>query len=307
MKILIVCSGNYEKMSPFVKEQAEALESKGAIIDYFQIKGKGLLGYLSNLSFFKEKITEFSPDIVHAHYGLSGLLACLQRKVPVFITFHGSDINKLKPRIFSWFASRLSKVNIFVSASLLKTLNLKVNNRNVIIPCGVNCELFQLVPQKIARERLGLDIYTKYVLFTSCFDNHVKNYQLCYETISKVKSDIEIIELKNYDRKHVQLLMYACDLLLMTSYSEGSPQVVKEAIAAGLPVVSVDVGDVMEIRERTLYEDLNIVEKTKLAESVENILAGDRSSKNAGNIQDYENDCIADKLLILYKSVLRDQ
>src|SRR5436853_567335 len=36
----------------------------------------------------------------------------------------------------------------------------------------------------------------------------------------------------------------AADCLLVTSDTEGSPNVVKEALCAALPVVSVDVGDV---------------------------------------------------------------
>jgi glycosyltransferase involved in cell wall biosynthesis len=57
---------------------------------------------------------------------------------------------------------------------------------------------------------------------------------------------INLIELKGYNRDQVNALMYNCDALFMTSKTEGSPQVIKEAMACGCPIVSVDVGDVAE-------------------------------------------------------------
>ena len=50
----------------------------------------------------------------------------------------------------------------------------------------------------------------------------------------------------NIDRESVREVYWNCDVMLLTSLSEGSPTVIKEAIAAKLPFVSVDVGDVKE-------------------------------------------------------------
>ena len=92
MKILIVANQNTGKMSPFVVEQMEALRKEGCVVDTYGVVGHGVLGYLKNLPALKEKIKECKPDIVHAHYGLSGLLATLQREVPVVVTYHDRDI-----------------------------------------------------------------------------------------------------------------------------------------------------------------------------------------------------------------------
>ena len=115
MRILIVASKNSGKLSPFVLEQANALQQKGIEVDYFGIVGKGIKGYLQAFVPLCKKIKEFQPDLIHAHYGLSGLLANLQRKVPVVTTYHGSDINVVEVRRFSKMAMRLSAWNVFVS------------------------------------------------------------------------------------------------------------------------------------------------------------------------------------------------
>ena len=95
MKILIVASNNVHKsFAPFVVEQANALCTEGCTIEYFGVVGRGLLGYLNAFKDLKRKIRAYQPDVIHAHYGLCGLLANLQRRVPVVTTYHGSDINK---------------------------------------------------------------------------------------------------------------------------------------------------------------------------------------------------------------------
>jgi UDP-N-acetylglucosamine transferase subunit ALG13 len=128
MKVLFVCSGNSEfGISPFIKEQGESLEKIGMSIDYFLIKGHGLFGYLKNLPRLNKQIKKIKYDLIHAHYGLSGMLSVLQRKIPVIITFHGSDINNSYHRKFSKIAMQLSEYNIFVHKSIKDKVNAKKN------------------------------------------------------------------------------------------------------------------------------------------------------------------------------------
>lgn len=245
MKVLVVASYNKGRFAPFILEQAAALTRQGCEIDYLGLQGKGLKGYLKNLPSLKQKIKVFQPDVIHAHYGLSGLLANLQRRVPVVTTYHGSDINEKSVLPFSKISMCLSAWNIFVSR---KTLDIAQPKKHYsLLPCGIDlCEV-QLTGKNDARRKMKLEEKKKFVLFASTFDNAVKNAHLAKEAVSFMQDDnVELLELKGYSREEVTQLMCAADVFLMTSLSEGSPQVIKEAMACGCPIVSVDVGDVKE-------------------------------------------------------------
>ena len=245
MKCLIVASYNKGRFAPFISEQSDALGKEGCVIAFFGIQGKGFRGYLKNLLALKRKIKEFQPDVVHAHYGLSGLLANLQRIAPVVTTYHGSDINDRKILPFSKMAMRLSAWNVFVSKKTMEIARPK--KKYTLQPCGIDLSDLQLAEKSEARQKLGLEKGKRYILFAGAFDNQVKNAPLAKEAVSLLKdAPVELLELKGYSREEVMLLMCAADAFLMTSFSEGSPQVIKEALACGCPIVSVDVGDVGE-------------------------------------------------------------
>lgn len=246
MKVLIVASYNYGKYSPFVSEQAESVKGLNIQIDYFPVKGKGVFGYLKNRKGLLKKIEEYHPDIIHAHYGLSGLLANLQREVPVVTTFHGSDIHSEGIwLLLSKICMYLSAFNIFVSRRIYETAKYKKSNY-AILPCGTDAHTFFELPKDEARNDLGWEQSGKYVLFAGAFENKVKNYALAQKAVTLVNG-CQLIELKGYDRVQVNLLMNACDCLLMTSDKEASPMVIKEAMLCGCPIISVDVGDVKDM------------------------------------------------------------
>ena len=245
MRVLVVASFNKGHFAPFIVEQVEALKEQGCEIEFFGLQGKGFRGYLHNVPQLKQKIREFRPDIIHAHYGLSGLFANLQREIPVVTTYHGSDINDKSALPFSKMAIRLSGWNIFVSRKIIEIAKPKKNYS--LLPCGIDLHELQQMNKSEARQRMNLEANKRYVLFSGAFDNEVKNAPLARKAIEELQySDVVLLELKGYSREEVALLMCAVDVLLMTSFTEGSPQVIKEALACGCPIVSVDVGDVKE-------------------------------------------------------------
>lgn len=243
MRILIVASYNKNYFAPFILEQVDALRQVGCEVDYFGVVGKGIKGYLSAFSALRNKIKSFRPNIVHAHYGLSGLLANLQCYVPVVTTYHGSDINLPKILCLSKIAMKLSAWNIFVSQRNVDIAQPKKNY--ILLPCGINLPNYNESEISAIKEKLNWVPNKKYILFAGAFDNKVKNAKLAQDSVSLIKN-AELIELKGYTREQVTALFYAVDAFLMTSFTEGSPQVIKEAMACGCPIVSVDVGDVAE-------------------------------------------------------------
>ncbi len=83
-----------------------------------------------------------------------------------------------------------------------------------------------------------------------------------------LEQDVVLVELDGYSRSDVNLLLNAVDLLLFTSISEGSPILIKEAMACNCPIVSVDVGDI-----RGIIENVNgcIISSYQVEDIVKNI------------------------------------
>ena len=326
MKLLVIASDKGGHFAPFVEEQIAALQAVGVEILRYAITGKGILGYLKELPQLKKYIRIHKPDIIHAHYGLCGLLANLQRRVPVVTTYHGSDINKPNILRFSKIAIRLSAYNIFVSKRNVELamgedfnrqspIANSLKKRSVLLPCGINLPKpwsemqTQLVEQLTLNQWVQgvLSTDAKHVLFAGAFNNAVKDPELAKAAI-KVLSDngvkVELIELKGYNRDQVNALMYNCDALLMTSRTEGSPQVIKEAMACGCPIVSVDVGDVAE---RTGGVEGCYVVRTRepkyIADALLQAIAFDGRTNGRQRILEMglSNEQVAEQLVALYE------
>lgn len=305
MRVLIVASGNTKAASPFIIEQVESLKKIDIHIEYFLIKGKGWTGYLKSLSKLKKKIKNKKFNLIHAHYGLSGLLATLQRKIPVIITFHGSDININKNYKWSFIASRLSSKNIFVHKDQPKKLKVMLNEKD-IIPCGINLKIFQPKDKVALRKKLNWDQKKVYILFSSSFDKPVKNVNLAYKSTQNIKNS-ELIELKNYTKIELSNLMNAADLLLVTSFSETGPLIVKEAIACNCPVVSTDVGDVKEIivkRKNSFVTSYNPKEIEAVIKKV--IKLKKPVPKDELTLQEYDLNYAAQRIKVVYQECLKN-
>ena len=252
MRVLIVCArrgyasftGN---VAPFIFEQVEEIRRLGIQCEYYLVS-RGLKGYLNAFFELKRIIKINAIDLIHAHYGLCGIIANFQRQVPVITTYHGSDINNRNLRYLSFCSMLMSRKNIVVSKPLYDKAILKEKAR--IIPCGVNASFLVPIDKSVARSNLGWDTHKKYVLFSKEFYNSSKNYPLAkaavdlYNQLHINEPKAELIEFIGYSREQVLWLYNAVNCVIMTSNQEGSPQFIKEALACNCPIVSVDVGDV---------------------------------------------------------------
>src|SRR5690554_3194169 len=117
MKVLFVSSGNCDlfEISPIIKSQGDSLKRIGVDLDYYSIKGKGILGYLRNIPDLRNEIKTGEYDLVHAHYSFSAILVSLATSIPVFVSLMGSDVqgsafSRFVIRVFSYYKWRATIV-----------------------------------------------------------------------------------------------------------------------------------------------------------------------------------------------------
>ncbi|WP_017259467.1 glycosyltransferase [Pedobacter arcticus] len=235
----------------FVKEQIDCLVENFGITakTYFiNAQEEGNLVYLKSIfKVFRILKKDKEIDIIHIHYGLSALFLLFFRpKKKIFVTFHGSDILKKQGRyiqviISKYIAKKADKV--FILNAEMEEIMKELNVPYEVLPCGVDADFFTVDDTLKEKENSS-----RLILFTGDPERTVKNYPLFKEVTELVKTksafNISLASIHNMTRTQVRDVLNQADCLLMTSISEGSPQVIKEALACNLPIVSVPVGDV---------------------------------------------------------------
>lgn len=233
----------------FVKNQVDDIKAAGIEIDVLFIYGrKSKWNYVWNVFRFWKRLLMNQYDLIHCHYIFSGLIARLQWKYPVVVTHHGTElvmggwVAKLIRLTHSWF----DRV-IVVSQAQIDILN---DPAIALIPCGIDFNLMSLIPQIEARRYLNLSLDKRVVLWAGEYWRPEKRYYLVEQAMALVReelSDVEFVLVSGQPHSVIPYYMNACDVLVLTSSYEGSPTVVKEAMACNLPVVSTDVGDVAQV------------------------------------------------------------
>lgn len=308
MNVLLVHSGNAVTNShdyTFVNEQGEALRKNEVNVYYYAVRGKGVKGYLSSFSGLKKAIKTNKVDLVHAHYGLCGALAVLQRRVPVVITFHNGETLTFKGKLISSAAAWLSKYNIFVAQHIHDKL-FKVPKEYSIIPCGIDLKLLPLVNKEEAIKTMGLRTDVPNIMFGGSFSNARKNYPLAKEALELLPYEVNLIEMKGFSRAEVDLLLCGCDLFLMPTKSEGSPQVVKEALACNCPIVATGVADIPELLSGVSNCYTTGFDASEIANRVDTIIKSGQRSNGRDKVisMNLDNPLVAKRIKMIYEKVL---
>jgi len=304
MRVLFVSSGNSkEGISPIIKNQGASLKRKGIEIDFFTIKGKGIKGYLKNIPLIRN-IGKEKYDIIHVHYSLSAFATTLSGISPLVVSLMGSDINSGRSfyRIIRIFNRIFWKRVIVKSKDMKNKLDLK---NMEIIPNGVDLQKFKPVSVKKAVKYLGWDLHKKHILFAANPKRPEKNFRLAENSFERVNyRNIEFHFLDNISNEEMVNYYNASDVILLTSLWEGSPNVIKEAMACNIPIVSTDVGDVKDVIGSTNGCFITTFEPEDVAKKIQKALDFGKRTNGRENIEHLESSIIADKIIEVYKSVL---
>jgi glycosyltransferase involved in cell wall biosynthesis len=260
-RVLAVVPGRREDKGTmvFVRKQLESLLPYTVTQDYYFESRMNPAGLIKAWWDVRKLIKQHRPDIIHAHFGtITALLCAVHLDIPRVITYRGSDINPdrgvSRPRKFlsmmmSQLAALLADQIICVSPELKRRLWWK-RSRAKVIPTGVDLNGFAPVDRVEARRQLDWPQDVPILLFAGRVEAAVKRFPLAREAYEYARSLLPELQFKVLagEVRHQDMPLYysAADCMILSSMHEGSPNVVKEALACNLPIVSVDVGDVRE-------------------------------------------------------------
>lgn len=324
MKVLFVSSDNKTTCcSNLASAQAKSLIALNIKVKSYYIKGNGIVGYLKNVFPLKRLLRDNQYSIIHAHYGLSGWVALLakSKKTKLIISFMGNDLlgDSAKNGKSTFNGSLLVSLNqhfakyadyVIIKSSEMSDKVL-LNNKS-IIPNGVNLNAFFSLERTLALKKVGWDPQLRHVLFMSNPDRPEKNFSLA--NISMSQLEIEGVQLHFLNQiSHNDLVYYynASDVCLLTSFHEGSPNVIKEAMACNCPIVSTNVGDVEEIFGNILgcficsFKPVDVSEKIRTALEFAQ-KKGRTNGRNRVIELGLDSESIAKRIIEVYEKVLRN-
>ena len=304
----------------FVQSQMDAIRSLGVDTHVHVIPGDhGAAAYATHVPLVRAAVRRMRPDVVHAHYGLSGWTARWQ-PAPLVVSFCGDDLlgapgadggltNKSRVAIrMSLQAARRADAIVCKSRNLVAALEREMDrHRAVVIPNGVDIARFHPGGRAEARQRLGLPPRTRLILFphdpAQALQKRFGLAEAAVHELQKTRPEATLLHVSGVPPLEMPDYYRAADCLLLTSRTEGSPNVVKEALASGLPVVTVDVGDVRFWLERVEGSEIAAAEPVELAAAIARVLDRDTAVNPEPVLRDLDRATQAQRLLGVYELV----
>jgi teichuronic acid biosynthesis glycosyltransferase TuaC len=283
------------------------LEDAGCQMEYFDVVGKGLWGYLKNISGLRRRVREFNPSVLHAHFVFSGILSSLALTgKPVITSLMGSDIND-SGSFFLWlirlFARFIWKGTIVKTNRLFSKLNY---SKARVIPNGVNMELFKPLDKGHSLEQLGWQGKDYHIVFGSNPARTEKNYELFLDALNQISEEfdnVQVHHLHGLNRREVSLYYNAADVLVLTSVREGSPNAIKEAMACNCPIIATDVGDIREVVNNTTGCFVTGFSPLEIADGLRQALTNRKRTDGRENIAWLDSKIISQKIVGIYKEL----
>lgn len=307
----------------FMKEQVESVEKFGVentIIFSNGLKSNPKIKFSATFIHLRTAIKLFwhlrrhKYDVIHCHNVLSGLILQIagglnSRNTLLSLQIDpetpGSSDQKFTGKLYPKFAKLIVKKQL---------RNQK--EKFVYLPNGVNMELFKPLDKNECKRKLGLDIKKRYILFvdSNTFKARTQKRKDRFDETLRIlrveygHDNIEELVMTKTLREDVPVWMNACDLYLLSSDEEGSPNAVKECMACNVPVVATPVGNIPD-----LFEGVKGCEMTKnldaqeLAKHVDKVLRSDSIINTRQSIIDkgLDMDSIAKRLYGIYLSLTK--
>lgn len=308
----------------FARRQAESLRRAGVDVAEFHLRSRTSLALVAQEWLrFRGCLRRFAPHVVHAHFGtVTAMFAALAAPgVPLVITFRGGDLNPPSPkasvreklraalgRVLSQLAALRAAQMICVSGQLRTRLWWR-RNHAVVLPSGVDPEVFAPEPRLRARQRLGWIEAERVILFNAGGDPLIKRLDLARQAVEQAKLHVGGLRMVILDGgtppAQMPALMNAADCLLLTSDAEGSPTVIQEALACNLPVVSVDVGDTAERLRGVAASHVVARHPEAIARALAGILSPPTRSDGRRKMPEFSSNRIAGELQRIYLDLAR--
>jgi len=250
----------------FVQQQVKGLTDIGLEVEIMVVdrEGRGPFAYSGLAARVAKRVTDSKFDLIHVMYGgvMARAIATLFNRIPVVVSLCGDDILGTPgpwpiATVRSWLnitasirACKMADGIVVKSKNLARALPAVIDKAKIrIIPNGIDTDLFCPLNRTACVRTLGWASDSFHILFPLNGSPVTKRLALAEESVRLARAlEIPVVfhPLQGIPHHQVPTWLNASDVLLLTSISEGSPNIVKEALACNTPIVSVDVGDVAE-------------------------------------------------------------